>query len=101
MKFIEAYKVGKKLDNAVMWKYVQIAISCIGMVSGILASFGIDLNLTIDEITAYAWAIVLALTGYLTVATTDKIGIGKKQEDKIPFVITKVDYPKDYDERGN
>ncbi len=75
-----ALESGKTLRNVEAWKNVQVVGSLLAALLGIAASFGYNFGLTDQQVYGLAAGIAAIVNGYLTIATTDKIGIGKTNE---------------------
>lgn len=71
----DALKKGKRLNSVVAWKNVQIVTNMLAAVVVLLRALGIDLGLSDSDIDSVAGAIVVIINVYLTLATTNKVGI--------------------------
>lgn len=71
----DALQKGKRLNNVVAWKNVQIVTNMLAAVVVLLRAFGIDLGLSASDIDTVAGSIVVIINVYLTLATTNKVGI--------------------------
>lgn len=85
----EILQQGKLVSNPVAWKTGQITV---GVISGLLGSvvvacraFGYDIPLSDDQIVTVSSAIIavvgLVYTPVATIASTDKMGIKKSDND--------------------
>lgn len=76
MKIIDALKKGQILANPVFWKRVQNVVSLIGGMAPfivlIMPSLGRYLS---PDMVAAAYAALGAVSVYLTVSTTEKLGL--------------------------
>ena len=76
--FFDALNKGKTLASPAGWKTVQIATPAIAAVLVFGLTFFPSLGLTPDDIETIAKTIAIIgvlINGYLTVATTDKLGL--------------------------
>lgn len=81
---ISALRTGWILKNPAAWKQRQVAINAlVGLLSAAVAiarGFGYDLQISDELIAGVAtgvWAVVGVFNSWATVATTDKIGLGR------------------------
>lgn len=77
-----ALEAGKELSDAAQWKNRQATASALAAVGGliiiVLPKLGIPIPLSSDDVTAIAGglaALLGALSTYLTVATSSRIGV--------------------------
>lgn len=82
MMFWRALRAGEILTDPEKWKnrgdVIQALIPVIGVVLWGLCKFGLDLDMTEEEIVAFATGIAAfmgAIGRYFTVATTRKLGV--------------------------
>ncbi len=71
----DALKAGKSLNNVAAWKNVQVVGSLLAALLGIAASLGYNFGLTDQQIYGLAAGIAALVNGYLTLATSKKVGI--------------------------
>lgn len=71
----QVLRAGQALAHPGAWKNVQLIGSLLTALLGLLWSFGIQIPLLPDDIFAIAGAVVALLNGYLTVATSKKVGL--------------------------
>lgn len=79
-QFFEALMAGKRLSNAAAWKNAQNAINLLAVIIGFAVSFLPEqFAFGESDITALATAAAIIgaaiVNGYLTVATSKKVGI--------------------------
>jgi len=81
MKILPAIKAGEELKNVIQWKNVQATGNALAVVLSLLISviqlIWPDVYFTADQLVAVAgWAAtgLAGINGYLTIATTKKIG---------------------------
>ena len=74
----DALRKGKRLNNVVAWKNVQLITNALAAVVVLLKALGIDLGLSESNIDVISGAIVIIVNAYLTLATTNKVGIPQK-----------------------
>jgi hypothetical protein len=79
---------GNQLSNVETWKNTQgavlLVVSILASLSVIIKFFGIEIPLTEMQITDIAEGIVALVSGflaYLTYATTEKVGLKKKENE--------------------
>lgn len=70
-----ALQKGRRLNNVVAWKNVQLVTNALAAIVVLLSALGIDLGFSESDISTIAGAIVVVINGYLTLATTNKVGI--------------------------
>lgn len=71
-----ALKKGNSLENPVFWKKAQLYLTIIGVMLPLAAVLFPSLQVIIDkDILAKTLVQIAAVNAYLTVATTDKIGV--------------------------
>lgn len=75
---IDVLRKGKRLNNVVAWKNVQIVTNMLAAIVVLLRSLGFDLGLSDSDIDTVAGAIVVIINVYLTLATTNKVGISQE-----------------------
>lgn len=75
---LDVLQKGKRLSNVVAWKNVQLVTNALVAVVVLLRAFGIDLGFSESDIGAIASVIVVVVNAYLTLATTNKVGIPQK-----------------------
>lgn len=73
-----AIQKGKRLNNVVAWKNVQLIANALAAVVVLLKLFGIDFGFSESDIDVISGAIVVIVNAYLTLATTNKVGIPQK-----------------------
>lgn len=71
----DALQKGKRLNNVVAWKNIQIVTNMLAAVVVLLRALGIDLGLSESDVDTVAGSIVVIINVYLTLATTNKVGI--------------------------
>ena len=71
----DALKAGKSLNNVAAWKNVQVIGSFLAALLGIAASLGYNFGLTDQQIYGLAAGIAALVNGYLTLATSKKVGL--------------------------
>lgn len=74
----DALQKGKRLSNVVAWKNVQLITNALAAVVVLLRALGIDLGFSESDVGAISGAIVIIVNAYLTLATTNKVGIPQK-----------------------
>lgn len=74
----DALQKGKRLNNVVAWKNVQIVANMLAAIVVLLRSLGFDLGLSESDIDTVAGSIVVIINVYLTLATTNKVGISQE-----------------------
>ena len=74
---------GNELTNAGSWKNVQVLGSFVIALFGLAASFGYDFGLTEEQIYGGVGFVLAVFNGYLTIATTKKIGFGKSETSTV------------------
>ena len=76
MKIIDALHAGQSLNDPVFWKQIQMILALIGGFLPLIVSAIPALQAVIDrDILVNLDGAIAAIIVYLTVATTDKIGI--------------------------
>lgn len=74
----DALQKGKRLNNVVAWKNVQIVANMLAAIVVLLRALGFDLGLSESDIDTVAGSIVVIINVYLTLATTNKVGISQE-----------------------
>lgn len=74
---------GNELTHAGAWKNVQVLGSFVIALFGLAASFGYDFGLTEEQIYGGVGFVLAVFNGYLTIATTKKIGFGKGETSTV------------------
>ena len=74
---------GNEFTNAGAWKNVQVLGSFVIALFGLAASFGYDFGLTEEQIYGGVGFVLAVFNGYLTIATTKKIGFGKSETSTV------------------
>lgn len=77
---VDALQAGKQLENPSTWKTTQASMGPILVILGVVVQF-VDFPLTGGQLNAIAFGVAtigVLLNSYLTVATTDKLGVTPK-----------------------
>lgn len=86
-RFFAVLKHGESLLHSATWKNVQLATTAAAVVIAFGLSFTNGYGLTPEQVIDVAKAIAIiggALNGYLTVATTDKLGATVSTVNELP-----------------
>ena len=78
LSIFTALKQGYALTSSTTWKHVQVATNALAIVIGAILTLAPGVHLTPDDVLNLATGIALiggVINGYLTVATTEKIGL--------------------------
>lgn len=76
MNIIEALKKGKMLANPVLWKRLQNVVQLVGGIAPFIVLIMPSLNRYLSpQLIAAAYAALGAVSVYLTVSTTEKLGL--------------------------
>lgn len=81
---LRALQAGRALSNRAAWKQVQNIVNLLAALVAVAAALGYTVPISADGLAMVASGIVALLNVYFTVATTDKIGLGKPQNDDLP-----------------
>lgn len=81
---LRALQAGRALSNPAAWKQVQNIVNLLAALVAVAAALGYTVPISADGLAMVASGIVALLNVYFTVATTDKIGLGKPQNDDLP-----------------
>lgn len=82
INIIRVLQAGESLANPATWKSFQLVVNAALGVVGVLAGMRPDWGLSDDDMNTIAWGCAAAAWGlnhYLTLATSDKVGLKKKQ----------------------
>ncbi len=74
-----ALMAGESLANPAIWKNRQQAVNALMLIAGVLSPLFPALGLSDDDVRVVVTGMAIVggvINGYLTVATTDKIGFG-------------------------
>ena len=74
---------GNELTHAGAWKNVQVLGSFVIALFGLAASFGYDFGFGEEQIYGGVGFVLAVFNGYLTIATTKKIGFGKSETSTV------------------
>lgn len=78
-----ALRAGESLANPAIWKQRQLRINALLPIVALLVNFS-PVEIVPDDVdaivTGAAWALGALVNGYLTLATTVKIGFGRTRE---------------------
>jgi len=83
-RFFAVLKEGESLIHSATWKNRQVVLNAISVVLVFTVSFMPSLDLSPEDIKSLATAIAIVggvINGYLTVATSDKVGIAKSDDE--------------------
>lgn len=76
MKIIDALKKGQALAKPAFWKQMQNILNLVGGIAPLLIMFNPGLEHYLNaEVVAAAYVALGSINAYLTVATTEKIGL--------------------------
>jgi len=78
---LSVLRAGRQLAHAERWKDLQLWASLLIAVAALADAFGLGFGLAPDAASAIAAALVGVGNGYLTVATTPRIGLLPSQDD--------------------
>ena len=87
---------GNELTHAGAWKNVQVLGSFVISLFGLAASFGYDFGLTEEQIYGGVGFVLAVFNGYLTIATTKKIGFGKGETSTVIDSVAGLPEPTSY-----
>ena len=87
---------GNELTHAGAWKNVQVLGSFVIALFGLAASFGYDFGLTEEQIYGGVGFVLAVFNGYLTIATTKKIGFGKSETSTVSDSVDGLPEPTSY-----
>jgi hypothetical protein len=86
---IDVLYQGKTLSDPALWKNRQSLTNALtallGALAGLLPAIGVDLEVTHEQIMAITGGIVAiagVFNGYLTIATSDKVGLPPRPGDE-------------------
>lgn len=81
---LRALQAGRALSNRAAWKQVQNIVNLLAALVAVAAAMGYTVPISADGVALVAGGVVALVNVYLTVATTDKIGLGKPKHDDLP-----------------
>lgn len=81
---LRVLQAGRALSHPAAWKQVQNIINLLTALAAVAAALGYTVPIPAEGIALVAGGVVALVNVYLTVATTDKIGLGTPKNDDLP-----------------